>query len=64
MQLQLQLFAARTAVNRIGVNLNQAIAALNSTGQPPVWLEHAISRVVNAVSEVDEVAARIHRRLA
>lgn len=63
-ELQRELFAARNAVNRTGVNLNQAVAALNSTGQPPVWLEHAVSRVVNAVAEVDTVVARIHRRLS
>jgi hypothetical protein len=62
-ELQRELFAARNAVNRSGVNLNQAVAALNSTGQPPVWLEHAVSRVVDAVREVDTVVARIHRRL-
>jgi hypothetical protein len=62
-ELQRELFAARNAVNRGGVNLNQAVAALNSTGQPPVWLEHAVSRVVNAVREVDTVVARIHRLL-
>jgi hypothetical protein len=62
-ELQRELFAARTAVNRTGVNLNQAVAALNSTGQPPVWLEHAVSRVVSTVAEVDTVVARIHRRL-
>ena len=62
-ELQRELFAARNAVNRTGVNLNQAVAALNSTGQPPVWLERAVSRVVDAVGEVDTVVARIHRRL-
>jgi hypothetical protein len=62
-ELQRELFAARTAVNRTGVNLNQAVAQLNSTGQPPVWLEHAVSRVVRAVAEVDTVVTRIHRRL-
>lgn len=32
-ELQRELFAARTAVN-----LNQAVAQLNSTGAPPVWI--------------------------
>ncbi|MDQ7905980.1 hypothetical protein RB614_15820 [Phytohabitans sp. ZYX-F-186] len=59
-----ELFAARTAVNRTGVNLNQAVAALNATGQPPVWLEHAVDRVTRAVAEVDTVVAQLHRRLA
>jgi hypothetical protein len=31
-EMQRELFAARNAVNRTGVNLNQAVAALNSTG--------------------------------
>jgi len=61
-ELQRELCAGRNAVNRTGVNLNQAIAALNSTGQPPVWLEHAVSRLVNAAPEVDTVVAHIHRR--
>jgi hypothetical protein len=63
-EMQRELFAARNAVNRTGVNLNQAVAALNSTGRPPVWLEHAVDRVTRAVAEVDTVAARIHRRLS
>lgn len=61
--LQRELFAARTAVNRTGVNLNQAVAALNATGQPPAWLEHAVNRVTRAVAEVDTVVAQLHRRL-
>ncbi len=63
-EMQRELFAARNAVNRTGVNLNQAVAQLNSTGEAPVWLEHAVNRVANAVREVDAVVARIHRRLA
>ncbi|MEV6631900.1 hypothetical protein AB0M54_14225 [Actinoplanes sp. NPDC051470] len=63
-ELQRELFAARNAVNRTGVNLNQAVAALNSIGAPPVWLEHAVQRVTRAVAEVDTVVARIHRRLS
>jgi hypothetical protein len=63
-ELQRELFAARNAVNRVGVNLNQAVAQLNSIGRPPVWFEHAVSRVVSAVREVDSVVACIHRRLS
>ncbi len=62
--LQAELFAARTAVSRTGVNLNQAVAALNSTGAPPAWLQHAVDRVTHAVAAVDAVASKIHRRLA
>lgn len=60
--LQRELFAVRNAVNRTGVNLNQAVARLNATGQSPVWLEHAVNRVVQAAAEVDAVVAQLHRR--
>jgi hypothetical protein len=63
-EMQRELFDARTAVNRAGTNLNQAVAQLNATGVPPVWLEHAVDRVMRAVDQVDAVASRIHRRLA
>jgi hypothetical protein len=62
-EMQRELFAARTAVNRAGVNLNQAVAQLNTTGQPPVWLEHAVDRVARAVAVLDGVVAGIDRRL-
>ena len=62
-EMQRELFAARNAVNRTGVNLNQAVAALNASGQPPVWLEHAVDRVTRSVAEVDAVVTRIHRAL-
>jgi hypothetical protein len=62
-ELQRELFAARTAVNRAGTNLNQAVAQLNATGQPPVWLEHAVDRVARAVAVLDGVVAGIDRRL-
>lgn len=42
--------AAGSPVSRTGVNLNQAVAPLNATGQPPVWLEHAINRLTRAVA--------------
>ena len=41
-RLQRELFAARTAVVRFGTNVNQAVAALNSTGEVPEWLERAM----------------------
>ncbi len=63
-EMQRELFAARVAVNRTGTNLNQAVAHLNATGEPPVWLEHAVNRVAKALQEVDAIASRIHRRLA
>jgi hypothetical protein len=43
-ELQRELFAARVTINRNGTNLNQVVNAFNATGEPPVWLEHAVSR--------------------
>jgi hypothetical protein len=62
-EMQREIFAARVAVNKAGASLNQAVAQLNATGVPPVWLERAVSRVEAALDEVDAVASRIHRRL-
>jgi hypothetical protein len=62
-ELQRELFAARTAVNRTGVNLNQAMTVLNSTGEVPVWLAHAVERVARSVAGVDAVVELIHHRL-
>lgn len=36
-----ELKQARTAVNRYGVNVNQAVAALRSVGNALLWLEKA-----------------------
>jgi hypothetical protein len=62
-EMQRDLFAARVAVNRAGTNLNQAVAAFNATGEPPVWLEHVVARVMKAVEELDRVESHVHRRL-
>ncbi|WP_213454912.1 hypothetical protein [Rhizomonospora bruguierae] len=61
--LQRELFAARTAITRTGTNLNQATAALNATGEAPVWLDHAVRRCVQALDKLDALVADIDRRL-
>lgn len=61
--LQRDLFATRTAVGRIGTNLNQAVAQFNTTGEPPVWLSTVIAICGRALAAVDEAASAIHRRL-
>ncbi|MGH3681789.1 MAG: hypothetical protein ACRDT2_16270 [Natronosporangium sp.] len=62
-QLLGELFETRTALNSVGTNLNQAVAAYHSTGQPPVWLADAVRLVARAVTTVDETAAGVGRRL-
>ncbi len=62
-ELQADLLDARTAVIRTGTNLNQAMAAFHSTGQPPVWLDHVVARCARTLAALDELISRIHRRL-
>ena len=57
------MFAARVALNRVGTNLNQAVAALNATGEAPEWMDRAVARCVRFLEALDEVVSRIHRRL-
>ncbi|MTK05436.1 hypothetical protein [Micromonospora sp. CP22] len=61
--MQRELFAARTAITRTGTNLNQATAALNATGEAPIWLDHAVKRCVQALDRLDALVADIDRRL-
>jgi hypothetical protein len=62
-RLQRQLFAARTEVARFGGNVNQAVAALNSTGVAPEWMGRAMARVGYSINQLDEVIAEVDRRL-
>lgn len=58
-----ELIQARLALRRYGVNVNQAVAALNSGGTVPVWLEQAVAGSDRAVARVDEATAALTRRL-
>ncbi|MFI5845822.1 plasmid mobilization protein [Catenuloplanes sp. NPDC051500] len=60
---QAELYATRTAVGRIGTNLNQAAAALNATGQAPEWLVTAVVLCERRMERIDAVIALIDRRL-
>jgi hypothetical protein len=51
-----ELMAARTQVRRFGVNVNQAVKALNATGQAPEWLDRAVLLADRAVQRLDEAA--------
>lgn len=61
--VQAELFELRTAVNRVGTNLNQAVAALNSTGQAPVWLSTVVGMCARTLMTVDEVVSTVHGRV-
>lgn len=63
-ELLLELMQARAAVNRYGVNVNQAVAALHSAGHAPLWLEQAVAGARRAVERVDEATSLVARRLS
>jgi hypothetical protein len=54
-----ELMAARAQVRRIGLNINQAARALNATGEPPIWLEHALNLTERAVTRLDDAATLV-----
>lgn len=54
-----ELMAARTQVRRFGVNVNQAVRQLNSTGEAPEWLAAAVAITNRAVGRLDEVAGDV-----
>jgi hypothetical protein len=58
-----ELLAARTALRRYGVNVNQAVAALNSGVGAPIWLQQAVAGCDRAVGGVDDVTLLLARRL-
>jgi hypothetical protein len=51
-------------VNRIGVNLNQAVAALHSTGQMPHALLAYAAAADQILDKVDDLADQLHRALS
>jgi uncharacterized protein (DUF1778 family) len=63
-ELLAELMRSRVAVRRFGTNLNQAVAALHSGQEVPVWLERAVAGCERAVARLDEAAAAVARRLA
>jgi hypothetical protein len=62
-QVQRELFAARTALARVGANLNQAVAALNAAGRPPGSLGDAVEQSQRVLDRLDAVIATIDGRL-
>ena len=58
-----ELLQGRTALGRYGVNLNQAVAALNSGVSAPVWLLQAVSGCARASERMDQASVVLSRRL-
>ena len=57
-----ELMQARAQVRRFGGNVNQAVAALNTTGEAPEWLAQAVELTARAVCRVDAAAEALMRR--
>lgn len=58
-----EVMAARAQVRRFGTNVNQAVRALNATGEAPEWLDRSVALTSDAVAQLDDAAARLVRRL-
>lgn len=60
-----ELLAARTAVRRYAVNVNQAVVLLRTAGGgEPVWLRSAAAGCDRAVQHLDELTLRLAAHLA
>jgi hypothetical protein len=57
------LMGARRDLNRVGVNLNQAVMVYHSTGQPPEAMPRILGRTEQAVDGVDANVKRIRELL-
>ncbi|WP_205708407.1 hypothetical protein [Kineococcus siccus] len=51
-----EVMSARAQVRRFATNVNQAVAQLNGTGEPPVWLADAVAVTSRAVGRLDATA--------
>jgi hypothetical protein len=58
-----ELMRVRGLVRRAGVNLNQAVARLNTTGQPGLDLQPSAVYCARVLGHVDQAAEVIRRRL-
>jgi hypothetical protein len=58
-----ELIRVAGLVRRVGVNLNQAVARLNATGEPGLDLGPAAAYCMRVVRQVDETAMIVRRGL-
>jgi hypothetical protein len=57
-----ELLRLRLAIRRYAVNVNQAVAALHSTGDARVWLSRAVAGADRAVLSADAATRRVAAR--
>ncbi len=61
-ELLAELVRLRLVIRRYAVNVNQAVAALHSTGEAPVWLWRAVAGADRAVVSADAATRRVAGR--
>lgn len=61
-ELLAELLRLRMAIRRYAVNVNQAVTAMHSTGEAPIWLSQAVAGAHRAVVSTDAATQRIARR--
>ncbi len=59
-----ELMRVAGLARRIGVNLNQAVARLNATGEPGLDLGPSAAHCTRVLGHIDEAAELIRRRLS
>jgi len=55
----IELIDARNQVRRIGLNINQAARALNTTAEMPPWMQHALLITDRSLTKIDDAADAI-----
>lgn len=58
-----ELVRATVQVQKVGTNLNQAVAALNATGEAPGNLIQYARYSAVVIERLDQIAAKVSRRL-
>jgi hypothetical protein len=61
-ELLAELVQLRLAIRRYAVNVNQAVAALHSTGEAPMWLSRAVAGADRAVRSADAATSALAGR--
>ncbi len=61
-ELLAELMRLRLVIRRYAVNVNQAVAALHSTGVAPAWLWRAVAGAERAVVSADAATRRVAGR--
>jgi hypothetical protein len=58
-----ELIRATVQVQKVGTNLNQAVAALNATGEAPGNLIQYARYATTVIGKLDQIAAKVVQRL-